>query len=146
MNQVSLVFPLDVDDDWPPVGVQSIPFELQDGNYRALVSPLFVMDLSVGDVISADLNADGSVRTWRHVQRSDHSTVWLLRLDPSNQIDEALARLRALGCNTVSLPQTGCHSVDVPSSVSIRDVDDVLSVLDENAAGVAFPAMRHEEV
>jgi hypothetical protein len=144
MNQVSLVFSLEIEDDWPPVGVESIPFELQDGNYRALVSPLFVKDLSVGDVISAEVNADGSVRTWRHVQRSDHTTVWLLRLEPNKQIDVALTRLRALGCNTVSLPQTGCYSVDVPSSVGISDVDAVLSILDENAVGVAFPAMRHE--
>ncbi|HRK47243.1 MAG TPA: DUF4265 domain-containing protein [Nocardioides sp.] len=138
------MFQLDVEEEWPPVGIESVPCELRDGDYRVLVSPLFVKNLSVGDVISAELNADGAVRTWRHVQRSDHTTVWLLRLAANNNLDDVLTRLRGLGCNTVSLPQAGCYSVDVPGSVDIADVDAVLSMLDESAVGVAFPSMRHE--
>lgn len=143
VNEVSLVFALDVEDEWPPVCVECIRFELGSGGYRALAAPLFVKDLSVGDVISVEVDGAGSVRSWRHVHRSDHTTVWLLHLAANDQIDRALTRLRELGCNTVSLPQTGCYSVDVPGSVRIADVDAVISVLDEKAVGVAFPSMRH---
>jgi Domain of unknown function (DUF4265) len=145
MSEISLVFPLEVSDGWPPVGSESVPFELCNGGYRALVSPLFIKDLSVNDVISAELAADNSVRSWHHLHRSDHTTVWLLRLKRDNRIEEALERLRTLGCNTTGFSQAGCYSVDVPGEVDLADVDEALSILDEESVGVAYPSMRHEE-
>lgn len=145
MSKVSLSFSLDVEDDWPPVGVECMPFEFENGLYTALVAPLFVKDLSVGDEISAEVDSNHSVLSWHHVRRSDHTTVWLLRTADEGHIDSALARLRVLGCNTVRATKMGCYSVDVPSSVSLADVDKALSVLDENAVAVAFPSLRHEE-
>ena len=48
----SLSFPLDVEDDWPPVAIESLPFEAEDRGLRLLAPPLFVNGLSVGDVIT----------------------------------------------------------------------------------------------
>lgn len=145
MSEISLVFPLEVSDGWPPVGSESLPVEVCSEGYRALASPLFIKDLSVNDVIAAELAADDTVRSWHHVHRSDHTTVWLLRLRRDNRIEEALEQLRALGCNTTGLSQAGCYSIDVPGEVDIADVDDALSILDEESVGVAFPSMRHDE-
>ena len=145
MSKISLSFSLDVEDDWPPVSVECLPFEFENGLYTALVAPLFVKDLSVGDRISAELDANCSILSWHHVHRSDHTTVWLLRTADGGHIEAALAQLRALGCNTVSAAKMGCYSVDVPRSVSLADVDDALSMLDESAVAVAFPSLRHEE-
>jgi hypothetical protein len=112
----------------------------------ALVSPLFVRDLSVGDVIEATLDDDGHrVESWRHVSRSGRTTIWLLRMQPSVTINKVLEQLRGMGCNTVSLEDLGTYSVDVPESVPIEEVDAALAHLDADSVAVAFPSMRHEE-
>jgi hypothetical protein len=143
---VSLVFQLDVEDDWPPVAVESLPFRVAHEGYVAMVPPLFVKELSVGDVIDVTHEAgSGRVLSWRHVKKSGRSTIWLLRLKPSNAIETALAALRGLGCNTVGLEDAGVYSVEVPESLPMEAVDAVLGHLDSDSVAVAFPSMRHQE-
>jgi hypothetical protein len=142
----SLSFPLDVDDDWPPVAVESLPFAVTSRGYRALVAPLFVRDLSVGDVIAAEFDGEGRVRSWHHLERSRHTTVWLLRTDSRTAtIPSVLEALRTIGCATVTLQRFGCHAIDVPPTLPIQRVDALLEGLDESAVAVAFPSMRHPE-
>ncbi|WP_146646206.1 DUF4265 domain-containing protein [Labilithrix luteola] len=145
-SRVSLAFPLEVEDGWPPVAVESLPFRIASEGYVAVESPRFVRDLSVGDVIDATLEAGGDrVQPWRHVARSGRTTVWLLRLQPSGTIDTVLAQLRGIGCNTVTLEQAGTYSIDVPESVPIKTVDAALARLDHDSVAVAFPSMRHQD-
>jgi hypothetical protein len=142
---VSLRFPLDVEDDWPPVGSESLPFEATDDGLQALVAPLFVKNLSVHDIVEAEMDEDGYVRSWRHKRLSDHSTIWLLRLSEPNSISCCLEQIRILGCNTVSLDQFGCYSIDVPGSVPINKVDEILGGLNEEEVALAYPSMRHPD-
>jgi hypothetical protein len=116
-NTTPLRFPIDVTDGWPPVAVETLPFERRGDEYEALAAPLFVRELSVGDRISAKVSGDGSVATWRHTYRSDRTTIWLLRLQRTDQIEITLSDLRAINCNTVGLGSAGTYSVDVPASV-----------------------------
>ena len=141
----SLRFRLDVENEWPPVGLESLPFRKAAEGFEALVAPLFVKNLSVGDVIDVQLDEEGVVDSWGHLTTSAHTTIWLLRLKSTTAIDEALAKLRALGCNSVSLDSAGCYAIDVPPGVALEDVDIVLSQLDETAVATAYPSMRHPE-
>lgn len=142
----SLVFPLAVEKGWPPVTSESLPFRICDGRYEALVPPLFVKNLSVGDVISAEVDPISQcVVGWRHVAKSGHSTVWLARLRPSDTIAQVLAEVRKLGCNTERFEAGGVYSIDVPDSVEMSAVDDVLAGLDRASVAVAFPSMRHDD-
>lgn len=114
--------------------------------YVALASPLFVRNLSVADVIEATLEAGGDrVESWRHVTRSGHTTIWLLRLQRSDTIDAGSAQFHGVGCNTVTFEQVGTYSVDVPESVPIETVDAALAHLDADSVAVTFPSMRHPE-
>jgi len=143
---LSLVFALPVEDGWPPVASECLPFHADRDRYELLDPPLFVKDLSVGDVIQAKVDAVSQcVFEWRHVTKSAHSTVWLLRTRPSDSIDRVLAELRELGCNTVRFEQGGVYAIDVPASLQMTVVDDVLERLDRASVAVAFPSMRHEE-
>lgn len=142
---LSLKFQLDVEDDWPPVALECLPFRQIASGYEALAAPLFVKDLSVGDVIEAAFDSEGIIDSWRHVSRSDHTTIWLLRLGWPDHINEVLAELRELGCNSVSLDQAGCYAIDVPPTVGIVDVDKILAKLDDTMVATAFPSMRHVE-
>ena len=142
---VLLKFPLAVEDGWPPVAMESLPFLVSDAGYQARVSPLFVKDLSVGDVIAATLGDENTVEDWGHITRSPHTTIWLLRLKQPNGIDAVLAELRSLGCNSVGLDTAGCYAIDVPETISMEIVDSILASLDGDSVGVAFPSMRHPE-
>jgi hypothetical protein len=142
---VMLKFPLEVEDGWPPVALESLPFVASPGGYKARVSPLFVKDLSVDDEIAAKLGDENTVEAWTHINRSAHTTIWLLRLKQPNGIDAALAELRNLGCNSVGLDAAGCYAVDVPETISMGAVDSILAALDSDAVAVAFPSMRHPE-
>jgi uncharacterized protein YfaA (DUF2138 family) len=143
----SLQFSLDVEDGWPPVAVECLPFEpCADGSYRLLKSPLFIKDLSVDDRVAVRLmDGECSVELWRHVFRSGRTTIWLLRLQRTGAIEQALDALRHLGCNTVGLDEFGCYSIDVPSDLKMADVDAILSVLNPGQVAVAFSSMRHPE-
>ena len=133
------------DDDWPPVAVESLRFSAGIGGYTLLTPPVFVSGLSAGDVIHAELRRDNLVASWQHVKRSDRSTIWLLRLEAGAEIDQALADLRTLGCNTVGLDAAGCYAVDVPSDVPMGLVDSVLEYLNEDEVAVTFPSIRHPD-
>ena len=142
-----LKFPLDAEDGWPPVGVEGLPFEKMENGFRALVPPLFIKDLSVGDVISVELGEDDLIEAWAHLHRSGRSTIWLLRQKKKATplIAAVLLELESLGCFTADLESLGCYAIDVPESINISQVDEILAKLDETSCAVAFPSMRHSE-
>jgi len=144
---MSLKFALEVEEDWPPFAVESLPFTIGLAErYRLTKPPLFVKDLSVDDVIAVKkFDSDGNVVSWRHVARSKRTTIWILRLKQNNNIDQVLDELRKLGCNTVGLDQAGCYSIDVPEALEMEEIDAVLSSLEAERAAIAYPSMRHPE-
>jgi hypothetical protein len=144
-DYVELRFPLAVEDGWPPVSVEGLPFRTTSGGYVSTTPPLFVKNLSVGDVIKAEMDDNGMVESWQHVSKSTNSVVWLLRIGKTDEIDGALERLRSLGCSTAKLPSAGSYSIDVPGDVSISDVDAVLATLDSTKVAIAYPSFRHAE-
>jgi hypothetical protein len=144
-TSLNLKFHLAVEDDWPPVSVESLPFIPLERSYNLLDPPLFINNLSVGDIINADIDEDNFVLSWYHIHRSRRSTIWLLRLKQSNSIRSTLIALRKLKCNTVSLETLGCYSVDVPEDLKITIVDAVLGALDDTEVAVAFPSLRHPD-
>lgn len=145
---VSLGFVLEIEDGWPPVAVESLPFAtgLVVEEYRLTKPPLFVKDLSVDDLIAVnEFDLEGNVVSWRHIVRSQRTTIWLLRLRQTEDIKRALSELRELGCNTVGLDSVGCYSIDVPENLGIEKIDAVLSSIDAERVAIAYPSMRHPE-
>jgi Domain of unknown function (DUF4265) len=146
-----LEFALEVIDDWPPVGLECIPAQVRFNGYEVLAPPLFVKNLSVGDVIvtvDGEVGLEGKselIWLWRHVQKSSHSTIWLARLAQTDEIDGVLVALRNLGCRTVSLSSCGSYAVDVPPSVTFSDADACLATLDPERVAVVFPSLRHPD-
>lgn len=143
--RIELHFRLEVEDDWPPVAQEGVPCLQVAGLYQVCTAPLFVPNLSVGDLIAVALAENAEVVSWRHVERSGHTTIWLLRKGPGANLEGVLVRLRGAGCATVELPDYGCYSVDVPGEVSISLVDEVISELDATTVAVAYPSFRHDD-
>ncbi|MBK6881998.1 MAG: DUF4265 domain-containing protein [Flavobacteriales bacterium] len=142
---ISLNFILDVHEGWPPVAVESIPSKSVSGGFEVLDAPLYVQGLSRGDVVRIDVGNSDEVIRWSHIVRSQHSTVWLLRLNTPNNIEDVLAKVRDLSCSTVSLPSQGSYAIDVPGDVKLERVEALLENLDSATVAVAYPSLRHVE-
>jgi hypothetical protein len=142
---ISLQFPLDIEDDWPPFGSESLPFNKNGTEFELISPPLFVKGLSSGDIISVALDRDNFVCGWHYLKKSGNSTIWILRISLDDSIDSCLNKLREIGCNTVSMEDIGCFSVNVPENLSLSSIDDILESLNENVAAIAYPSLRHPE-
>jgi hypothetical protein len=55
---IVLNFAFDVEGDWPPIAVEPLRFSPGAVGYKLLAPPLFVKELSVGDVIQAEVSQD----------------------------------------------------------------------------------------
>ena len=144
-TSISFSFELEVVNGWPPVTSETLPFKARDDGFALLTAPLFLKDLSVGDVLQIDFGENGCVQSWRHVERSTRSTIWLLRTAEPTGIKAVLYNLRQLGCNTVSLPSAGSYAVDVPEEVALEWVDRQLAKLMPDSVAIAYPSLRHTE-
>ena len=143
-RMVELSIILKVEDGWPPIAVECLPCTLVEEGARVEAAPLFVKDLSVGDVISVEQDFEGKVVAWEHVSKSNRTTIWLLRTAKSeSDIDGILRALRSIKCNTVQLNEYGCYSIDVPESCPIEEVDALLAKLNQACVGIAYPSFRH---
>jgi hypothetical protein len=142
-----LLFELEIEDDWPPVAVECLPCVRVKGGYRVEASPVFVKNLSVGDVISVSRDERGNVSSWAHVRKSGRTTIWLAGLiaHGDDDIADVLPELHARDCNTVEFEQIGRYSIDVPAERSIHEVGACLSKLDQSRVAIAYPSFRHEE-
>jgi len=140
-----LNFKLEVVDGWPPIGFESVPCSLIEGGFRIESPPLFVKGLSCGDLITAQLDADGIVQSWGFLKQSNRTTIWLLRTLGPYDLRPALRCLRGLGCHTVQLENLGCYSVDVPGECAFEKVDECLANIDNSFIAIAYPSFRHPE-
>lgn len=146
MNK-KLYFQLDVVDGWPPVAAEVMNCTMLNGDFQINSTPLFVKDLSVGDVISATPDDEDRVWEWEHLTKSDRTTIWFARLSTEAQddIDAALGELKALGCAITSSQQLGRSAVDVPADCPIEEVDKCLASLQPDRVAIVFPSFRHAD-
>ena len=77
---LELGFHLEIEDEWPPVAIENLHFKLLNNGYELLTPPLFIKNLSVGDIIDVEIDDNRLVKSWRHVYHSGNSTIWLLRI------------------------------------------------------------------
>ena len=140
----NLIFLTEIDDGWPPFPKECIPCEKTNAGYKVMVPPLYVKDISVDDVIAVTFNELGEVGSWRHVEKSGRSNIWLARMEECN-ISKVLEGLLSLGCNVENFFHQGSCSIDVPADCSIKEVDRLLDQLDKTKVAIAFPSFRHKE-
>ncbi len=139
-----LTFRLEVADGWPPLGAECLPCTDAAGGSMIAAPPLFVKDLSVGDVIAITEQDQGQVYSWDHLSRSDRSTVWILTF-AGTSIAAPLEHLVGLGCKVASLPDWHLFAVDVPPTVAIGTLKGMFAGFPEDAVALAYPSWRQPE-
>ena len=146
---VELFFQLQQDEDgWPPVAVEGLWCQsLDDGHFRVETCPLFVKNVSVGDVITVQHDEQGEIVSHTLVTPSENSTLWIIFWNDGG-VEPTLQKLRSLGCDTATLEgyEPKLCSVNVASSIAMPDVDAVLAPLEEaKQIAVAYPSFRHDD-
>jgi hypothetical protein len=137
-----LMFVLEIDDGWPPVAKECMTCSDCESGYRIEVPPLFIKDLSVGDVISIERNDEGEVSAWSHVEKSMRSTIWIM-VSGGHSINDGLDCLKKLKCNVEEFEPYNYFAIDVPAECQVEQLDACLNALSGENVSVAFPSFRH---
>jgi Domain of unknown function (DUF4265) len=107
-----------------------------------LVPPFFLKGISVGDVLKCEIDAEGYVEQWKHVKKSNRSTVWAHYKSPINW-ELAKAQLIGLGCNVETFRAYKLSSIDVPPSLRMPKLNEILVPTVESGGFMVFPSARH---
>ena len=76
---IKLWIPLSPEDDWPPVGGENLWAEaLGNGRYRLDSVPFFAQGLAVGDVVTAEPDANDELQIDEIVESSGNCTIRLI--------------------------------------------------------------------
>ena len=138
-----LVFSLQIEDDWPPVAAECLPCSPDGAGFRVETAPLFVKELSAGDVVQVIREEGGQVHEWMHLFKSARSTVWLMPFGGLS-LEQTLFKLRGKGCNTTSFSGGGLVAIDVPPSVTASELDALFVSYSDEQLAVAYPSWRHD--
>lgn len=137
-----LMFPLSIEEDWPPVNLESLPVKPIDGFFEISVPPFFLKNLSCGDIITVDMSSDKTVRNWEYVKKSKRSTIWLLNINNYEYLDIHLSNFKKQKCNIEEFEQIGLFSIDVPQEANKQDINIILDHLEEERVAIAYPSYR----
>ena len=112
MDRFEVGFNVDVNDEWPPVGVEFLWLAISSNGYQVLTAPFFLKDLSVGDILTIDLEQKGGQRfalRWSHLEKSSRSTVGVM-VDEGVKIDDFLVAIEEAGGRVSHLVVNGVRS------------------------------------
>lgn len=137
-----LMFVLEIDEDWPPVAIECLNCSVSKTGFKIEVPPLFIKNLSVGDVIQIQKNDEGQVVAWSHIEKSLRSTIWIM-VTGDHSIEDAIECLKKLKCNIERFEEYRYFAVDVPEECPVERLDECLNALDEQNVSVAYPSFRH---
>ncbi len=84
MKTVKINFTLEVQDGFPPIGVETLNAQpLDDGTFELLNPPFFVRETAYGDIVSAKMSARGRLEYANCVSASTYKAISVILLDSS---------------------------------------------------------------
>lgn len=145
MKKEKLLFALDVNDGWPPVGAEGVWCERVDGNYKLVNTPFFIPNLALGDIFSAIPDeVNDHVFEFEVLKESGHSLIWVMN-NKGIQTDVFIEGLNRVGCSVEKLNQFSLMSIDVPPEVDMDALDPLLDTYEEEGLEYTFPVWRHPD-
>ena len=139
-----VLFALDIEDGWPPIGAEGIWCERIGKNYQLKNVPFFIEGLAAEDVFSAEPDpVNDHIFEFEIVKESGHSVISLL-----NNIDLDLTKffeeIVALGCSYEGFNKFGLFSIDAPPNIDIDKLNELIDAYEERGIDFAFPVWRFE--
>jgi len=140
-----LVFALEIDDGWPPISAEGVWCEKVDDNYKLLNTPFFIPDLACGDIFKAIPDPiNQNIFEFDVIEESGNSVIWVMN---NNDLDiqPFTETLQKIGCVFEGFPRYSLLSVDVPSTVNIVALEELLDLFEELGLDFAYPVWRFGE-
>jgi hypothetical protein len=140
-----LVFALEIDDGWPPISAEGVWCEKVDDNYKLLNTPFFIPDLACGDIFKAIPDPiNQNIFEFDVIEESGNSVIWVMN---NNDLDiqPFTETLQKIGCVFEGFPRYSLLSVDVPSTVDIVALEELLDLFEELGLDFAYPVWRFGE-
>jgi hypothetical protein len=132
-DEAKIFFRLDVEDDWPPIAVESMWAErLGDGLFRLDNVPLFAEDANADDIIRAEIGDQGVLEFQERVESDGQTTVRVIAA--SEVVEAVLEFLLKNGAEYETSPyeDIGYFSVSVPPDADWAKVEAYLSNLEDS--------------
>ncbi|MFD8809337.1 DUF4265 domain-containing protein [Streptomyces sp. NPDC059597] len=127
---VKVHFRMEVEDDWPPVSVESLwAVDLGDGTVRLDNVPWFVRGVACGDVVTTEADEEGVRWGGAVVRHSENCTVRLIVLRDGGSgaaRQSVLNAFRELGVEGEGIERFGMVALDVPPTADLVRVRRLL--------------------
>ena len=122
-----VVFPLDVEDGWPPVSAERLwAYDLGANRYEINNAPWFVRDLAAGDVVEAIADDPAQHPTFiRLLERSPNLTIRLicLRQGPlRGNLQAVIDAFTPFGVWAEGAEQYGMVALDIPPNAALEQI------------------------
>jgi hypothetical protein len=123
---VKLLFDLEQDEEgYPPASAETLwGIKAGEGLFKIDNIPFFALGVAVNDIVSAEPE-EGVFRYKEVVHPSGHSTIRVIVYDPL-AVPAARELFHQLGCSTEQSHLPRLFAIDVPPSVSLEMVRQVL--------------------
>jgi hypothetical protein len=125
-HRVKILFELEQDEDgYPPASAETLwAIKTGDGLFKIDNIPFFVLGIAVNDIVAA-APEENIFRFEKVVRPSGHSTLRIVVYDAAD-VAAVRALFKQLGCSTELSHLPRLLAVDVPSTVSLEELKQVL--------------------
>jgi hypothetical protein len=125
-HHVKILFELEQDEDgYPPASAETLwAIKVGDGLFKIDNIPFFALGIAVNDIVSA-VPEENAFRFKDVAQPSGHSTLRVVVYDAAD-VPAVRALFKQLGCSTELSHLPRLLAVDVPPSVSLEELKQVL--------------------
>ncbi|MDX3076727.1 DUF4265 domain-containing protein [Streptomyces sp. MI02-7b] len=129
-EHVKVHFRLDIEDDWPPAGVESLwAIDRGNGKVELVNTPFFIRGVAIGDVVETSLDDEGVRWAGRVVQPSDNCTIRLIVFRDSGSAAARQSVLNAfhkLGAGGEGIEQFRMVALDIPPEANLAKIKRLL--------------------
>lgn len=119
-----VIFKLDVEDGYPPVGYESVWAIEKEGLYTIENIPFFARDVTIDDVVSV-IEVDGELFYGLTVVPAQNSLIRVIYYTGTDPFDIS-DRLSLLGCDTEIDSNRHIIAVNIPITTPLANVCDFL--------------------
>lgn len=124
MKTVKIVFELEIEDGFPPIGTESLNALADDfGFFRIDNTPFFATGVSLGDVVEAESDDRGRLCFRRVIRQSDNTSLSIIFLDDQVRMPTT-QYLEDAGCYCEygEFPGLEAVAVSIPVTVNYENV------------------------
>ncbi|MGI5140900.1 DUF4265 domain-containing protein [Streptomyces sp. CA-106110] len=129
-EHVKVHFRLEIENDWPPAGVESLwAIDRGNGEVELANTPFFVRGVAIGDIVETSMDDEGVRWAGRMVRPSDNCTIRLIVLRDSGSAAARQSVLNAfnkLGAGGEGIEQFRMVSLDIPPEADLGKIKRLL--------------------